>query len=322
MDCSNFDFAIEFLKICERSKTWTSVVGDVSAVCGYTGPGVGIILLLFEKNNIHDYQSLQIFLTSSNITIKFFIDTINETIGNFFDLIDVNPVTETSRGITGLLSEARATQARAGDPEAMDEVHDEVHDEVKKVYPFDTLKYGVNIISFTHRFKPVAFHHATLYVTPDQSMCFILDSWFNNDDTSCRPLSCRGFPFEVVRQSLVRLNAEDCTKDEAAYIFGVLFLAPASFIQKISFGPFLANVFANVLNPDYVKSVYTTCETSIKEGLQTKSNLGGSIRKKNIKTKKLHKKTNIRRKKTHARRYIRTKKLRTRMRIKSKRKGF
>ncbi len=48
-------FAIEFLTVCEARKTWVKMPVPLSMTCGYTAPGIGILLQLFiPHNSIHD----------------------------------------------------------------------------------------------------------------------------------------------------------------------------------------------------------------------------------------------------------------------------
>jgi hypothetical protein len=322
--CDDFNYPIQFLKECERLRKWDTVRGDLSATCGYTAPGIGLIVLLFERNKISDEDTLYNFLKvnarvfGSERTRKCFIDIVNETTGNFLDLINHNPVTQTSHGIMGLISKTDVRAARPAVPNAMDIVDTEI----ESIYRVNDsiIVRGVNAISFKIRNQDSTFHHSALYAKPEENICFILDSWYNNDDGSCRQITCRQFTFNEVRDALVRLNSEGCLPEEAEVIFRIYFLAPKSFLKKIK--KYESSFFVYVLNQEYIKEIYTECERRIMEG-QCKSNFGGtSCKKKNIKTKKLHKKRDLRNKKSHARRYIRSKKFRTRRQIRGKYKVF
>ena len=325
--CDDFRFPTEFLKECERSRKWVGVTGDLSATCGYTGPGIGLIVLLFERNNISDDNTLRAFLTlPENVRIfghlprskEVFKDIVNETIGNFLDLSKRTPVTETKNGVMGIIIEresiAARNMARAANPDAMDLIDDEI----EKVFLVDNsnIVKGVNIISFKDRSRGSStFHHSAIYAIPEENICFILDSWYDNYTGTCRQLTCRQFSFEEVKDALVKLNSQSCTVDDAYEIFAKYFQAANAFLNSIARDN---SFYVYVLNQEYIKSVYTKCETSIING-QPKSNLGGYNRnKKNVKTKKLYKKTTVRTKKPHMRRYIRSKKHRTRRQIRAK----
>jgi hypothetical protein len=245
------------------------------------------------------------------------------------DIVSINPVTKTTYGIMGMIKESIgkiANPAGAASSESMDV---EMSHDIVKVSLVDNtnLVEGANVISFTRDFKRgdttyfnAPFHHATIYVIADIGMCFILDSW-RDADGSCRPLTYRMHNLEEVKGALVKLNEQHVIEDEIIDIFTRFFVSPEAFKQDI-ISKQNNNIKVYLVDAEYMKYVYTTCQTRIQDGSQTASNFGGSVRNKNVKTKKLHKKTNIRRKKTYARRYIRTKKLHTKRRFASKRKVF
>lgn len=309
--CDNFGFTLDFLKKCEglRQQMWQTVPGDLSGTCGYTGPGIGILLLIFERNNISDNNTLAIFL-QKNAEIYGptlvdargrFMAVVNETIGNFLDLCDITPVTQTQHGTMGIIKEEEA-RARVGQYK------------VSLVNNSNLVK-GANVISFKNRgYGTCTFHHSMIYVTSELDMCFILDSWFDNYTKTCRKPSCRQFTFSEVSQALVILNSGSCPQSVARNIFFKYFKAPDTFLYHIGINE---TFYVYVLNQEYVKKIYTICEHNMIGNFKT--DFGGSIRKKKkIKTKKLYKKTYVRTKKPHAKRYIRTKKLRTRRQIRAK----
>jgi len=297
-----FEYAIEFLKLCEGAKIWRHNPGIYIDTCGYTGPGIGLIIKLFEENGIYNDATLQAFLIRSRLSITNFIDIINETIGNFLDLFDFNPVTDTTRGLTGLIKHQIDT---THNPDAMDLPIEDL-----EVYKIDSegsnLSVGVNVISFTSEFyyDNDTFHHATIYFLPEEDTCFILDSWYNNYDGSCRPLTYRQFYFQEVKHALIRLNADNISIEETQHIFTTYFLAHDSFIdvtiptiyetasESMDEDDNPKTVFSLfTINPIFIETIYTACETDIRSGKKQKSNFGGYPRKKkNIKSKKYNSK--------------------------------
>jgi hypothetical protein len=296
-----FDYAIRFLEFCEGSKIWRHNPGIYINTCGYTGPGIGLIIKLFEENGIYDDATLQAFLIRSGLSITNFVDIINETIGNFLDLFDENPVTETTQGVFGLIKDQIDT---THNPDAMDLPIEDL-----EVYKIDSegsnLSVGVNVISFTSDYLDnVTFHHATIYFLPEEDTCFILDSWMNNYDRRCRPLTYRQFSFQEVKYALIRLNSDDILVEEAQHIFNTYFLAPESFIHlsipmiyetasesmdEVDNPKTVFSLFT--INPIFIETIYTACETNIRSGEQLESHFGGSLRKKrNTRRKKLRKK--------------------------------
>ena len=298
-----FSYAIQFLMHCDENKEWKLKVG-CSTTCGYTGPGIGLVIQIFEHNQIYNDITLEAFLNKNSFTLKFFRDVINETIGNFADFIDETPATNTKQGIRGIIKEhkdkldLKATAMETDEDEPI---------EIPKIEQINegTFVKGVNIISFTTR-KHVfdTMHHSTLYIMSEQDICFIIDSWIN-PDYSCRPLSFRQFTFTEVTQALLRLNADDVTFEETVFIMNRYFMAPPDFPDRVRmFGQMLVHA----INPNYIKFIYQECERKIKTGEQQRSNFGGYLRKKiNTKSKKYRKRKYIKSKKLRKKRNIRTK---------------
>jgi hypothetical protein len=281
-----FNFAIDFLNHCEANKNWVKNRGYAGATCGYTGPGIGLVIKFFQHNQIYNEETLQHFLITNGFTIEQLMDIINETIANFLDVIDECPVTGVPQGIRGLLekeaerSRPNSTVMQTDDPQVVYTVEE----------GGSNLVEGVNVISFTSRAHGCdTFHHATLYTIPETNVCFIIDSWATPEGVpfECRPLTCRQFSFREVIHQLDRLNSDAISPEEMTHIFGYYFMAHAAFLQNI---PNLGLVTVNTVSPDYIVDVYTTCEKRIREG-QSKSDFGGKLRKKrNKKTRKLNKK--------------------------------
>jgi hypothetical protein len=311
--CSDFGFPLDYLQKCEvlRKKMWKKVRGGLHGTCGYTGPCIGILLLIFERNNIKDLETLTEFLRiNSKIygenlidAYRRFMAVVNETTGNFLDLCDITPITQTRNGLMGLTNEQEANLL--------------VPQNKVSLVTRSNLVKGPNVISFkTKGLGNSTFHHSMVYVVPEEDMCFILDSWMDNQTGICRIPSCRPFKFIPLRDALVTLNSIQCTPVIAGDIFEKYFMPPPSFVQKVK-SQNSSSFYVYVLNQEYIKYVYTTCEYMMIGVLKT--NFGGYIRKKkNVKTKRLYKKTNVKNKKPHVRKYIKSKKHRTRRQIRAK----
>jgi hypothetical protein len=278
--CSDFLFPLEYLTKCEelRKTMWRKIIGGLGATCGYTGPGIGILLLLFERNNIKDLETLKEFLRINstiygknfNEAFRRFTAVVNETTGNFLDLCDVTPVTQTTNGLKGLIKEEEATRGQG---------------KVSLVNT-NTLVKGVNVISFKARtYGSCTFHHSMIYVVPGEDMCFILDSWFDNFTQTCRPPTCRQFTLSEVKNALIRLNSQNCTAADAYLIFAKYFLAANAFLNMVKADNLDNSFYVYVLNQEYIKSIFTECERMMIGVLKT--NFGGYIRKKKkLKTRK------------------------------------
>ena len=278
IDESFFNFAIHILTLCEQNKKWEIAVGKYDQTCGYTAPGIGLVIKLLEHNNIHNIDSLTTYLAQNGITTEEFSDSINETIGNLLDDFKGHcPVTDVVSGIRGLIKQQIETEAVAS---SMMEV-----DEEPKIYKVaangSNLKEGVNVISFvTRMFKCDTFHHSTLYMDVNNHFCYIIDSWVS--PTDCRPLSVRKFPIDEIIHALNALNSEDILPAQTNSIFRHYFLPPDSFATT-QYGDGLLNVYT--LNPSYIEKLYTTCIIDLK--IHKKKTAFGGKPRNCKKTKKL-----------------------------------
>jgi len=297
--CQNFDFPIEYLKKCEklRQKMWQKIRGSLSATCGYTGPALGILMLLFKNNDIRGKKSLNSFLRNRYRSLisehgesfkrvsEIFMATVNETAGNFLDLCDVTPLTQTRNGIRGLIEEEEISW-RQGKVSLVDR---------------SNIVKGPNIISFkTRGLGECTFHHSMIYAIPEEDKCFILDSWVDNYSGQCRLPECRPFRLSKVQNELVRLNSQQYTKGDAENIFQTYFMAPTTFLDTFYRGDIF---YVYVLNQKYIQIIFSACEFNMVRVFETF--FGGYTRKKkNIKTKKSHTRRYIRNKKHHTRRQI------------------
>jgi hypothetical protein len=299
--CQDFDFPIEYLKKCEnlRQKMWQKIRGSLSATCGYTGPALGILMLLFKNNDIRGKKSLNSFLRNRYRSLisehgesfkrisEIFMATVNETAGNFLDLCDVTPVTQTRYGLRGLIEEEEISR-RQGKVSIVDR---------------SNIVKGPNIISFkTRGLGECTFHHSMIYAIPEEDKCFILDSWMDNATMECRLPTCRQHSFTEVQNALHTLNSSGCTIDGAKRTFRY-FMPPYTFLDGIQQGD---RFEVYVLDQKYIQIIFSACEFNMVRVFETI--FGGYTRKKkNIRTKKSHTRRYIINKKHHTRRQIRAK---------------
>lgn len=103
-----FHFSIDFLNYCESQKKFTKITGNCSHTCGYTGPGIGIVLQLFLTYGIDNTEKFDVWLRSKEMSLEAFMDIVNETIGNLCDLADECPVIGERKGILGIIRRAQS----------------------------------------------------------------------------------------------------------------------------------------------------------------------------------------------------------------------
>ena len=272
-------FAIGFLAICDRSKKWKKMTGSYVAVCGYTGPGIGLLLQIFIHNGIYSELTLQSFLTRQSslvrqqITQELFMDIVNETIGNLLDLSPECPATQTNGGIKGILEEEKFKSTQK------DEMHDDA-EEPPKIYKVtiggSNLKSGPNIISFTGRIHGCdTFHHAVLYILPAVNTCYIIDSWSNIGE--CRPLTARRHNLHEVYSIIDELNSDMITPERTFQILSLYFLAHRTIQESIRTN---GCITVHTTNPLYIEHIYNKCEDDILNKAQRGTNFGGKTRKR------------------------------------------
>jgi len=299
-----FKFAIDFLHICEANKNWKKEppgTGSSFGTCGYTGPGIAIILGLFFMNGIKTKVQLDEYITNMyplsyyDNNLKRLIFIINETIGNFFDLSKDCSLTGVEKGIMGL---AKNEEIRKG-PDAMQTdtppifYQIEITPELKS----SNLKDGINLISFTNRDIDkylCTFHHAVLYISNYYNVCYIIDSWSainkNDGKFECRTPTYRKFTLEEVFKCLYELNN---TKDIKTTVDNMnkYFLAHNTLPRAL--------VLVNVTSPEYIVETMGKAKEQLDKGRPT--NFGGRRRKrkstKKNKSKKNKSKKNKRNKK-------------------------
>jgi len=282
---SLFHFSIDFLNHCESQKKFTKITGNCSHTCGYTGPGIGIVLQFFIGCGIDNREKLDGLLHSNHLSLEAFVDIVNETIGNLCDLSDECPVIGERKGILGIIttSQSDALQMTPSSSDSM-----ELQETTHRIYrgPDLELDEGINIISLFDKATSQTFHHACLFINKSANICFILDSWCTSDGQYSRPLSGRLFSFQEVSQAITRLNSNDVTIDESSSIVQRYFQPHDSFesyqIATLkSWGVTHAPFTVCKLDLPFVGNVFAQCEKQIREGKP--SNFGGKKMKK-IKT--------------------------------------
>jgi hypothetical protein len=286
---SLFHFSIYFLNHCESRKKFTKITGNCSHTCGYTGPGIGIVLQIFLGYGIDDSEKLDLWLRSKEMSLETFMDIVNETIGNLCDLSDECPVIGERKGILGIITTAQsdALQMTSSSSDSM-ELQETPHRIYTGTDPDLYLDEGVNIISLFDKTTRQTFHHACLFINKIANMCFILDSWCTSDGQNSRPLSGRLFSFQEVSQAISRLNTDDVTIHESSSIVQRYFQPHDSFesyqIETLkSWGVTHAPFTVCKLDLPFVGSVFAQCEKQIREGKP--SNFGGKKMKKSRKVK-------------------------------------
>lgn len=292
-----FNFCIEVLADCEASKEWVRLQHRYIYTCGYTGPGIGLIIKIFEHHRINNAESLSRFLHSRGLNKQMFCNAVNETIGNLLDLSAFCPITGVREGVRGLIREEQSKMETETEMEM--EVETELSESACKVYKIQeggaNLVSGVNIITFSSEgLNWDTFHHATIYAIPDKDVCYIIDSWVarTQTGTQCRDLTFRRFTFREVIHCIDRIHLHSATLEETYNLMATYFLAHRSLLTNLQYiGP--VTVFT--INPDFVEHIYGRVEQRIREGQRTAF---GKLKRK----KTTGKKTNKRRKRPHSRR--------------------
>lgn len=264
-------FAIQFLTVCEARKTWVKLTGPLSMTCGYTAPGIGILLQLFRPHNISSTPELERFLQIIHWTMDQFIFIVNETIGNLLDLIPVCPVTQTQYGVRGLLVDEYSVQTIPGRGRGGGIVY--------KVEPGGVnLVEGANIISFARRIHHCeTFHHAVLYKISAINACYIIDSWVEPRGIDCRPLSSRRHHAHEVYAIIDEINSDEITKERTYELLTTYFRGHFASIGQM-FKETDERIMVNTISPGYVQHIYTQCENLARS--DQPSSFGGKKRNK------------------------------------------
>ena len=84
-----FDFVLDFLFFIEKyARRWRTkkLQGRFHSTCGYTAPGIVIILLYFDSVPIKNRADFNRYIQNKSIDPLYLGNVINEVIGNFLDL--------------------------------------------------------------------------------------------------------------------------------------------------------------------------------------------------------------------------------------------
>jgi len=278
------EFVISTLQNCEREKCWKTLIGDCIATCGYTGPGVGILLTIFIKYKIFNKTDLDIWFTTVGITQVIFSDIINETIGNLFDIGGYSPIANVHHGIRGLIVEDVVNAKMQTKIPAMSRVYLVEPDLVN-------LKDGPNIISFVSKYHLFdTFHHATLYIDTPRQTCTVFSSWCIPG--VCIPLTARTHPISFVKLYINLIIENKVTMETIAMVLNTLFSAPKNVCDMFKAG--FIGISVVTVNPEYLNQLIGAVFTQVIEAALIQhrlTNYGGKFRKKrNKKTRKLNKK--------------------------------
>ena len=224
----NFDeqlinYAIWFLTEVESKKEWKKPETKNYSMftCGYTAPGITIIILYFHDIGYNYVYEIENFIPEKR---QWVINGINETIGNFFDLAPDCPLSGCAYGIRSLIN----STPPVGSPIKW-------YTKSGIALEYDLLS-GPNLITFTTRGYNDSFHHSVIYVpypnedNSNDDNCYIIDSWYQDNNTR-RPITYRKFKLTDIVNVLIRLNAIVATHSpsEASDIILLLqyyFLAP------------------------------------------------------------------------------------------------
>lgn len=98
-----FDLCIRALVACEDVKIWVKNPGVYIDTCGYSGPGIGLMIFILESQGINNGAALRAYVNSLIFNQQKFCNVINEVIGNLLDLSAYCPITNVDGGICGLI---------------------------------------------------------------------------------------------------------------------------------------------------------------------------------------------------------------------------
>jgi hypothetical protein len=282
-----FRFANSFLTYVEANKVWVINTGLYINTCGYTGPGMAVLLNLFVSHGIHDMATLDAYLAtlytgpgaSHNFNLQLLVNMVNETIGNFLDIsVGRCPITNVDHGISGLAQQEMDRMA----PDAMDT------DIPSRFYPIAAggmnLVDGVNLISFTGRSTHHTFHHAVLYIIRSENVCYIMDSWSTPQGVpfDSRGMEIRRYDLDEVIRRIDLLNQTTNVRD-IIYIMAHYFKSHSSFNDRMIRSPGAISV--NTIDPAYISVVFAQATKDVLSGKPT----GFGRKKRNHATKKYRK---------------------------------
>jgi len=157
------------------------------------------------------------------------------------------------------------------------------------------LKEGVNLISFTGRDATAdnlcTFHHAVLYISTSNNICYIIDSWSAiNKDTKqfeCRVPTYRQKILKDVLKCLYELNTTESIPVTVKNM-NIFFLAHDTLPHAL--------VLVNATKPEYIVEIANKAKDQLEKGMPT--NFGGRRRKRKSTKKNKSKKNKSKRNKS------------------------
>jgi hypothetical protein len=252
---SLFFLSIYILTICDKRKiTWTINEAQRTCIgtCGYTGPGIAIILNLLIENNIKTYDQFINYINTYKIETKL-INTINDTILNFLDLSNFCPITKVDRGIMGLAKETHEEKMQTEDTSVFYPIRFYRNGNYNLIGTTN-LQEGVNLISFTDRNATVenlcTFHHSVIYIHNKSGTGYIIDSWATPQGVpfDSRPIEFRKYGLITLFKALYTItNSNDI--NESANFINFYFQAHTATLR-----PILYNI--GITDPNKIKEVY------------------------------------------------------------------
>jgi hypothetical protein len=306
---------LDFLKYIEENKIWTDRQ-QYFATCGYTGPGIAVILLLFDflgitnKKTFHDniikfYVDSNKFYAISkkayNKIVNHLKNVINEVIGNFLDLSTYCPETAVEKGIMGLIKQSKQSPNNSKvklleveyDPIDSGIADKNVGSSEGGFITYHNLTIpGVNLLSFTDRDTSTfcsTFHHAVVYIVGNR--CYVIDSWA----AGCELAGTFEYRFPTVREfdlnsALIDLsnlvNTQNVTLSnnimlKLFYGHTKTFIYNKNFLFNIFIteNSYLTEIFNKIFNKEGVEGVFQT-------NFGGRRHSSGALKLKRISTKK------------------------------------
>jgi hypothetical protein len=300
-------FAIHVLTSCEAQKKWMKLTGPLSMTCGYTAPGIAVLLQFFGHYGIPYMNTLDQVLKNLNWSNEQFMFIVNETIGNLLDLHPECPVTAVPYGIRGLIARDHAVQMPIQGGCAA--VQMPIQGGCAAVQPITqivtpggaNLSDGPNIISFAYRVPECyTFHHAVIYKISEANICYVIDSWVGTKGpASWRPITSRSFTEIDLYGKIDELNSDVITEARTNEILITYFGAHIETIGEIL--KMSGRIMVHTISPAYIQHVYTQCFHNAITG--QKSSFGGKKRNKSkSKSKSKSKNKSRKRSKKYSRR--------------------
>ena len=251
---TKLQLVIDFLRYIEGGKPWSITPGknpgEVLGTCGYTAPGMTVILLLFDKyliKNMDDFKKV-FHATTYKTSPQYVSHIINEVIGNLFDLSNYCPLTGKHQGVMGLIKDSIITK----ESKKVELLQVEYDCDIEGNCTYTNLQNGPNLLSFSTRGQTESdlctFHHAVVY--QQNNKCYVIDSWSAERGRICRTSSYRQFPTQKVLVSLGQLITTTDT-ELTRKIMGEIFMAYQRFVEEADF-----LITIHITNNEYIEELF------------------------------------------------------------------